>query len=134
MKVEVKLLRTVQVSPQEMVWNLFGDESRPVQRIECQQALIQKFGPPAKGIHFFWNFNHTKKLMYDMTVGIEVMGFDIQDADKLQQGLIEADFLNRDEVLRREGALLSELERIGIFLIGQEDPFSWRVFYTTKGN
>jgi len=134
MKVEVKLLRTVQIPTQEMVWNLFDDESRPVQRVELNQALTDKFGTPAKGVHYFWNFNHTKRITEDMTVGIEIMRFDIRDADRVQEGIIEADFLDKDEVLRREGALLSELERIGIFLMGNENPFGWRVYYSTQGN
>ena len=116
----VKMLRTVEIPTQEMVWNLFGDEKRPVQKIECERALIDKFGTPAKGIKFFWNFNHTGRITEKMTVGIEILGFEIGNTFQSQEGLVEIDesFLKRDEVLRREGALLSELERVGIFLMG----------------
>lgn len=134
MKLTVKLMRTVQIPTQEMVWNLFSDESKPVRREELDVAFRDKFSPVVKGIRYFWNFSHTKQLPETMTVGIEVMSFDIREAERVQEGLIETDFLDRDEVLRREGALLSELERIGIFLIRDMNPFEWRVFYAVEGN
>lgn len=134
MKLKVTLLRTVQVPTQELVWTLFGDVGKPVQRTDIYVAFREKFSPVVKGIKFFWNFNHTKQLPEETTVGIEVMNFDIREAERVQEGLIEADFLDQDDVLRREGALLSELERIGIFLIRDTNPFGWRIYYAIEGN
>lgn len=134
MKLQVKLYRTVQIPTQELVWNMFKDEAKPVRREELDIFFGQKFSPVVKSIKFFWNFSHTKQLPEQMVVGIEVMSFDIRKAEINQQGLIETDFLDREEVLRREGALLSELERIGIFLMSAGNPFSWSVYYSTEGN
>lgn len=134
MKLKVQLMRTVTVPTQELAWAAFGNTMKPVTRQECDEVLKTKFGPLVKGIRYFWNFGDLGSLPDKTIVGIEVMNFDVWEADRAQEGMIEADFLNKEEVLRREGALLSELERIGIFLISNENPFGWQVVYGTEGN
>jgi len=134
MKLKVQLMRTVMIPTQELAWALFGHDLKPVGRIECEEQLRKKFGPAANGIRFFWNFSDLSALPNQTVVGIEIMSFDISQADLPHEGLIEADFLNKSEVLRREGALLSELERIGIYLMMAENPFDWRVVYGVEGN
>lgn len=134
MKLKVQMMRTVMIPTQELAWVVFGDDLKPVTNQECDLKFREKFGPVVKGIRFFWNFGNLSELPEKTVVGIEVMNFDISESDRPQEGLVEADFMERDEVLRREGALLSELERIGIFLITNENPFGWQVVYGTEGN
>ena len=136
MKVKVQLMRTVMVPTQELAWSLFRHDLKPVGKDQCEEALRKKYGPSANGIRFFWNFGDLSALPNQTVVGIEVMRFDVSEADHPQEGLIEADFLNQEEVLRREGALVSELERIGIYLMPSTDgsPYEWRVVYELEGN
>lgn len=64
--------------------------------------------------------------------GIEVMRFSVKEAHRPQAGLVTADPVSREAILMADGALGSELERIGIEI----DPLQieWRMGYVVTGN
>jgi len=137
MNLNAQLVRSVQINTQELVWAIFGDKmpaGAVVSEKECDLAWKEKFGPVAGRMKIFWNFRQLESLPKMTTIGTVVMSFKLDKAEQPQAGAIEADFLNRDEILRQEGALLSELERMGLFIVTNEDPFEWKLTYSLSGN
>lgn len=137
MNLNAQLVRSVQINTQELVWAIFGDKlpaESVVSEKECDLAWKEKYGPVASKTRIFWNFRQLDLLPKTTTIGTVVMSFKLDKAEQPQAGSIEADFLSREEVLRQEGALLSELERMGLYIITNEDPFEWKLAYSLSGN
>lgn len=138
MNLNAQLVRSVQINTQELVWSIWGQAASRIGLLvsekECDLAWKEKYGPVASKMRIFWNFRQLDLLPKTTTIGTVVMSFKLDKAEQPQAGSIEADFLSREEVLRQEGALLSELERMGLFVITNEDPFEWKLAYSLSGN
>jgi hypothetical protein len=65
-------------------------------------------------------------------IGMEVMSFDITEANHPMAGLVLADPMNPQDVDRLDGGVEAELNRMGIST-GFE-RYEWRVAYSVSGN
>lgn len=122
MKLYVGLYRTIDFPSPWLTCNL---EPKDALSMSLEERLRKRFGPLAPRIKFFTAGEKA-------TAGIEVLNFDLQDAETLQAGLVQCDPIDSVEISMVDGALRSELERLGVPL---PDPdFQWRMFYETRGN
>lgn len=120
MKLLVALYRTVDFPSAWLTANI-----NAVSGVSLQSSLAQRFGPFAPRMKFFESSAKT-------TAGIEVMSFDVEAGETPQAGVVMADPIDPVEINRVDGALRSELERMGIPM--DADNFQWRIYYQTKGN
>ena len=122
MKLIVSLYRTVDFGADWLKANLpiEAGVSKPL-----DEALRERFGPQAPRFRIW-------KTARKATAGIEVMTFDVDKCDTPQAGLVMADPRDSLEVARVDGALRSELERLGIPV--DAENIQWRLNYETKGN
>lgn len=123
MKVTVRICRTAKV-PTQYVKGIVGAESSATPA-QVYAGLMKEFGPLAPGIEFFVEGGKT-------LVTKEVMAFDIRAKDTpFASGMATADMLTPTEVARMDGALESELARMGITT--NPDEFEWRALYEVDG-
>jgi hypothetical protein len=120
MKLIVSLYRTVDFGADWLKANLPVESSKTL-----EEAIRDRFGPPAPRFRIW-------KTSRKATAGIEVMTFDVDKCDTPQAGLVLADPMDELEVARIDGALRSELERLGIPM--DAENIQWRLNYETKGN
>lgn len=95
-----------------------------------RQALVEKFGPLAYRLKFF--FDGPSVMGRTTIVGMESMGFDICDPKIPQAGIVDHDPLIPADVHRADGALHSELARMGVHT--DVDEFDWRCAFEVRGN
>lgn len=92
---------------------------------KTEAALRKKFGPHmAPTFRIFWP---NPAGYHSMTVGMEVMSFDIKPCGVPQAGIVNADPIDPMAIARMDGALQSELMRIGVWT--RPEDYSWRVFW-----
>jgi hypothetical protein len=130
MKLIVALYRTVDFGADWLTANVENVQSWQggaefSDNTTLEQKLRIRFGPSAPR---FKIWRTAKKA----TAGIEVMNFDVDDCDTPQAGLVMADPMDSREVSMVDGALRSELERLGIPM--DAENIQWRIYYQTKGN
>ena len=104
------------------------------------QALLDRYGPMAPTIRVFWPPSPEGETQpsdechdghLNAIVGIEVMSFDVPDMPKVPfSGLIEHEPLDPPAIHRLDGALVSELLRIGIVQFAEKNE--WRCWYEVK--
>jgi len=92
-------------------------------------ALRSQFAPLAPRFKIFYPPNLVAKYT---PIGIEVMSFDLTEAQILKAGIVYADPINSQDIERVDGALESELGRLGLNVPDEE--FDWKMAYETKGN
>lgn len=139
MKLIVKLYRVTTVQTAELIAaagldpekSLELGASNPVPFTSQKLAvrIKEQYGnhPPR-----FKIFYPTELFMNKTTVGIEVMGFNILAAETPHAGLVLADPMNPQDIDRVDGAIESELNRLGI---GTDfEGYEWRQSYEVKGN
>jgi hypothetical protein len=144
MKLSVRLYRTVTV-PTDHIAGVVGLDDKGVptsvltdlhdaQRTRKDQkaalanlefAVRKEFWPFARGIRFFFDPHKT-------VVGVEAMAFDVSEVNTAMAGLIDADPAVAEDIARLDGALESELGRMGLTV--DFDDFTWRLAYEVKGN
>lgn len=122
MKLIVSLYRTVDFGAD---WLLANIPHPALTDSTIETSLRERFGPLAPR---FKIWRTTQKA----TAGIEVMTFDVDACDTPQAGLLLADPIDPGEIAMVDGALRSELERLGIPI--EPALIQWRLSYQTKGN
>ena len=132
MKLKVTILRCAAVPTDHLLVDVSG-ENNPV------EAFKDRYRPFAPRLLIFWPPQHP---VYEdggpeihkgkTTVGIECMTFDVSDANVPMAGIVLADPLRGEDVARVDGALLSELERLGTPI--DDDQIEWKTYYEVKGN
>lgn len=130
MKLTVKVYRVTYIPGDELLAAAGFDPSAPNTpgHAQLMAAIKEKFSPLANRFKIFFNTFVSQKLV----VGMEAMSFDIQQPETPQAGLVMTDPMLPQDVDRIDGALESELNRMGI---GADfENYEWRVAYETKGN
>lgn len=128
MKLSVRLYRVAKVPTNHLLAAAGLEEGSTAD--ELRNTIMDKFGPLAYRFKIFYDGSSAMGRM--TIVGMESMGFDIVDPKIPQAGLVDHDPLNPTDVHRADGALHSELTRIGVFT--EIDEFEWRCVYEVKGN
>jgi hypothetical protein len=127
MMLKVQILRAIKVSSTQLRASLSLDNNSTNEQLESK--LIEKFGPMAPRFKIFWS----PATGYDWAVaGINVLNFDVQEAHVPQAGVMTADPLSKEQILLIDGALVSELERIGVYVDSRS--VEWRCIYICNGN
>jgi len=125
-KATLRLYRAVQV-PTEHLRAVAGLE-KTVPAAFANTKLHEKFAPFAPRFKVFWPEGG-----YDIAVvGIEAMGFCVESGEKTPRtGLIACDPMLSSDVHEADGALQSELQRMGIWT--ETKRYEWRVWYDLSG-
>jgi hypothetical protein len=128
MKLSVRLYRTVSI-PTSHVAGVVGldsdDFSGDTKLSEIEEQLRKEFYPFARGLRMFMDRART-------VVGIEAMAFDVSDVSAAVAGLVDTDPAKPEDVARLDGALESEMSRMGLSV--EFENFEWRLAYDTRGN
>jgi len=125
MKLIAKLFRVTTIRTAELIAAVGKDPLDEISGPELALLVRQKFRPLAPRFQFWTSGSKT-------IVGIEVMSFDIQDANFPMAGLVQVDPIAPHEIDRVDGALESELNRMGC---GTDfDGYEYRMSYELKGN
>lgn len=129
MKVTCKMFRCTTIRTAELMAaaGFDGDEQIAIDLL--MKAVREKFRPfsPRFKIFFPSDVATTKTV-----VGIEAMVFDIPEANVPMAGLVMMEPGSPEDTARADGALESELNRMGI---GTDlDDREWRMSYELKGN
>jgi hypothetical protein len=91
--------------------------------------IRKTFGPHmAPGLKIFWPEDSAYN---KVAVGMEAMAFDINNPSIAQAGLVSSDPLDPATTHRLDGALESELRRMGIY-ITEVKNHEWRAWYEVK--
>ena len=129
MKLSVKLYRTTTIPTAELLAAAdlpLDSEGSPE---GLMRALREKFGPfPPR----FEIFPPGDVACSKAVIGMQVMGFDILEANVPMAGLVMSDPCSTQDVDRVDGAIESELNRLGIAT--GFDGYEWRQAYKVKGN
>jgi hypothetical protein len=130
MKITGKLFRTTTIRTAELIAAVGKDSETEMIGAELAALVKDRFGPLAPRFQIFYpgdtRFSRT------LVVGLESMVFDVQDVKVPMAGLVTADPMNAQDIDRVDGAIESELNRMGVYT-GFEG-FEWRFFYDIKGN
>jgi hypothetical protein len=105
------------------------DEERPSAALVAQR-LRDDFAPFAPRVRIFWVSDDLS--VAHTLVGIEVMSFTLPEVNLPQAGVVQWDPMSPDDLARADGALQSELDRIGIPT--DHDKYEWRCSYNARGN
>lgn len=129
MKLSVKLYRVTTIRSDELLAAAgFDPAATAPSTAQLSAAIKEKFNPLANRFRFFFSTFVGQKIV----VGMEAMSFDITQAEIPQAGLVMTDPMSPQDVDRIDGAMESELNRMGI---GADfENYEWRVAYDTKGN
>jgi len=126
LRINIRQYRTVTI-PTDHVKSSAGLEPNAPNDKAAQQ-IKERYGPHmAPGFKIFWSEEAARKTV----VGMEVMSFELSDPKVAQAGLIIHDPISPDEVHRVDGALYSELCRLGIYYT-KPDDYEWRIWYELK--
>ena len=124
MKLIAKMFRTTTIRTAELVAAIGKDVYSPIDN-ELAALVRQKFYPLAPRFQFWISGSKT-------IAGIEIMAFDVQDVNMPMAGLVLVDPIATHEIDRVDGALESELNRMGC---GTDFAgYEYRIAYELKGN
>ena len=117
-KITVRICRVAKVPTQFLRGCVgAGGDATPSQ---VYDMILDNFGPLAPGVDFFVEGVKT-------VVTKEVMAFDIRAKDTPFAGIASADMLTPNDIARVDGAIESELARMGITSTPEE--YEWRALY-----
>lgn len=139
MILKVQLVRAVHVKAEQLlaIANLNPSErtafeSLPNESLKAQELdrkIREIYGPMAIGFKLYWpggvGYPHAIATM-------QMTSFEVKEPNVPQATLATVDALNEKETLLADGALASELSRIGAFVDPKE--IRWRIVYQTVGN
>lgn len=95
-------------------------------RLNC--AIREQFNPFPPRFKIFYHSNLTAKMT---TVGIEAMSFDLLEPQTPISGIVHSDPIEAKDADRIDGALESELNRLG--LGADFENYGWKMAYEIKG-
>ena len=139
MILKVQLVRAIRVKAEQLmaIANLTPAEkasleSMPTETLkatEIDRKIREIYGPMAIGFKLYWpggsSYPHAVATM-------EVALFEVKDPNVPHAGMMTVDALGEKQTLLTDGALASELCRIGVFVDAKE--IDWRMVYQTLGN
>lgn len=139
MILKVQLVRAVNVKAEQLtaIANLTAAEMNRIQTLPNEELKAQEvdrkikeiYGPMALRFRLYWPGG----MGYVHAIATsEVAAFEVKDPNVPQAGLMTVDALNERETLLTDGALVSELSRIGIYVDAKD--IEWRIVYQTNGN
>ena len=129
MRVIFKIYRTAKVATEHLksAVGLEADAPNDV----ASEALKEKFGPHmAYSFKVFWPDPEGYKTTI---VGMAAMGFELEETDgtpKAAEGLVTCDPIDEETTHRVDGALRSELQRLGLWT--EADDYEWRGWFEIK--
>ena len=126
MKIICSLIRICPFPTENLEANLTAPIGAAIAK-SLEERLADRFGPLAPR---FKIWRQDGKRSY---AGIEVMTFDFNAENTPQAGLVMVDPIIAEEVQQVDGALRSEMERLGIDQFKMKDHH-WRMEYKQKGN
>ena len=140
MRVTFKIYRTAKVRTEDLksVSGLAPEATND----KAAKALSARFGPHfAFGFKVFWGTDpcvmdeRASGSPHSWTVaGVEAMGVELAgpgDTPKAFEGLASLDYMDEKGKHRLDGALASELQRMGLW--SDADKFEWRGWYEVRG-
>ena len=146
MKLTIKLYRVVTV-PTEWLNSVVG-LGKDAETAKIDAKIREEFYPFAPRFRIFYGTTLTKQASKEAlenavpsevleaasktVIGIEAMSFDVSDFNVPFAGLISADPIDPVDVARIDGALESEMGRMGIAT--EFEKFEWRTFAEARGN
>ena len=139
MILKVQLVRAIKVKAEQLVAiaNFTPAEksqfdsltsSDPHRAQDVDRKIRDTFGPMAIGFKIYWP-GTTEQCA---TATMEVTTFEVKEPNVPQAGLLTVDALSEKVILLTDGALVSELSRIGVFVDAKD--INWRIVYQTAGN
>lgn len=141
MKTTVKLYRITTINCGQLAAAASIDVEKLESIAHLESVVRKAFYPLAPRFRIFYPseqlFEAVKPIMrsawaFPGQAGMECMSFDILEASRPQAGMVLTDPMLPQDVDRVDGALESELNRLGI---GKDfDGFEWRMTYDIKGN
>lgn len=126
--IKAHLYRTVTVPTEHLkgIVALELDSNNDVADRKIKEAYGPHFAP---GFRIFWSREATIR---KTVVGMEVMAFDVSDSKVAQSAdLVICDPIYPEAIHRIDGALQSELRRMGIYVTEVEDH-EWRMWVEKK--
>ena len=129
MKLMTTLYRVTTIRTAELIAAVGKDPDTEITGSELNQLVKEKFGPLAPRFRIFVppDSSVTKTI-----VGCEAMCFDVPEANVPMAGLVMVDPMEPKDVDRIDGAIESELNRLGL---GTEwQGYEWRFYFRTLGN
>lgn len=142
MKLTIKLYRVTTI-PTEWLTSIVG-LPKDAQTPAIDAKIREEFYPFAPRFCIFYGATFTDQASRDAlppevvetasktVIGIEAMSFDISDFNVPFAGLISADPIDPVDVARIDGALESEMSRMGIAT--EFENYEWRTMAESKGN
>ncbi len=131
MKVIVDIIRSTKIKTKDVL-NILGLDSKNTTITEANDKLVSQFGPLAPNFKTLW----TDVQSEDLIVGIGVFQFDMSlqyPIGSNQSSLFHyMDDMNVEFMNRVDGALFSELNRIGIFT--EIEKYSFKSIMKVEGN
>lgn len=129
MKIIVKLYRTTTVPTSEVLAAAGMDPDTEGPSAPVMHALREKYGPFPPRFEFFLPADTS---VIKTVIGMETMSFDVPEANLPKAGLVLADPMTSQDIDRVDGAIESELGRMGIST--NFEGYEWRLAFRTKGN
>ena len=129
MKLIVKMYRVTTVRTDELIAAAGYDPDSITNTEKLISVMREKFAPFAPRFKIFYPAEIDA---LTTVAGMEAMSFDVSEAEHPRAGLVLVDPMDPNDVARTDGALESELNRIGVGtdFVGYE----WRLAYEVKGN
>ncbi len=135
MKVIVDILRATKIKVNDLL-AILGDEPNQNSMKEINSHLVESFGPLANGFKILWSGDeNTAPVGQEVIVGIEVIQFRMDDVCNVvsSESLFHhVDKLTDKEINRVDGALFSELNRLGIY--NAPELYSFKAIMKVEGN
>lgn len=129
MKLIVSLYRVTTIRTAELLAAIGKEPETDMSGDELLAQVKAKYKPFPPRFRIFYPPDTT---VNKTVVGMEALSFDIRDADVPQAGLVMVDPMSSQDVDRVDGAIESELNRLGI---GTDFcGYEWRVAFSLKGN
>ena len=139
MILKVQLVRAVHVKAEQLmaIANLTPAEKTSLESLPNEELKAQEidrkireiYGPMAIRFKLYWPGGSGYPVA---TATMEVASFEVKDPNVPKAGMMTVDALGEKETLLTDGALSSELCRIGVFVDAKE--IDWRIVYQTAGN
>ena len=123
-KATIKIYRTARV-PTEILKGAAGLD-RDANPGVAHDQLVQRYAPFAPRLRIFWPSTQGDVGM--TIVGMEAQAFSVEADDIVPRaGLVNCDPVRPEDVSQIDGALHSELERMGVYTT--VDDYEWRAWY-----
>lgn len=129
MRVIFRLYRTAKIRTDQLKGLVGFELSAPNDKTAV--ALKEKYGPHfAYGFRIFWQDSAPE--FRTTVVGIEAMAFDVgAPGGTPVAGLVTCDPISSEQIHRLDGALHSEIQRLGL-PTSSGDEYEWRGWYEIK--